>query len=280
MNIAKKLNGIKSALEVQAGAGLTLLGNSFQIDDAVVTTDTQLATLAGTLVTQSALATAIDPFITSPQLKNATDTLASKDALAAAIDTLVTEDELAAKGYGALDEVNVWRKPNHFDDIYVYEQLFINEDAEISNSTFDNLNPPTIKVFRDLELLRSHFTAPTWVTVTLDPANFRDDGYWPEGCQYTRIQYGDSYKVQLRGELREKDDYLNATDTRVLFTLPVGYRPPRRQVFSCGGGSGGVSASILVNVDGNVLFLAQSSIVEPDESVTSLYLCPISFFTN
>jgi hypothetical protein len=41
-----------------------------------------------------------------------------------------------------------------------------------------------------------------------------------------------------------------------------------------------VAASVLVNTDGNVLFLAQSSVVEPAESVGSLYLCPISFFTN
>ena len=68
MNISKKLNGLKSAaLEVLAGEGLTLTGNTFRINDAIVTTDTQLATLASTLVTQSALATAIDPFITSPQ---------------------------------------------------------------------------------------------------------------------------------------------------------------------------------------------------------------------
>jgi hypothetical protein len=286
MNIAKKLNGLKSAaLEVIAGEGLTLTGNTFRINDEIVTTDTQLATLAGTLVTQSALATAIDPFITSPQLRDVTDylmdTLASKDALATATSGLVTEDELAAKGYGALDKINVWKQTNHFTDTAVfYENVSLHMSADIqggANSTWDN---PTIKVFRELELLRSHFTAPTWVTVTLDPAHFRADGYWPEGPQYTKFQYGDSYKVQLRGELREKDDYLNATDTRVLFNLPVGYRPLKRQMFMCGGGSGGVAASVLVNTDGNVLFLAQSSVVEPAESVSSLYLCPISFFTN
>jgi hypothetical protein len=252
MNIAKKLNGIKSALELTAGEGISILSNAIHIDDAVVTTDTQLSTLAGTLVTQSALATAIDTLVTEDF---ATSTLASK-----------------------LDS-NVFEGVNIFEQNALFRRrILLTSDGDVSREVPGAGG--AIYAFRELEALRSHFTAPTWVTVTLDPANFRDDGYWPEGPQYTRIQYGDSYKVQLRGELREKDDYLNATDTRVLFTLPVGYRPPRRQVFSCGGGSGGVSASILVNVDGNVLFLAQSSIVEPDESVTSLYLCPISFFTN
>ena len=79
MNISRKLNGLKSAaLEVIAGEGLSLTGNTVRINDAIVTTDTQLATLASTLVTQSALATATDFLM---------DTLASKDAL----NTLVTE---------------------------------------------------------------------------------------------------------------------------------------------------------------------------------------------
>jgi hypothetical protein len=286
MNISKKLNGLKSAaLEVLAGEGLTLTGNTFRINDEIVTTDTQLATLASTLVTQSALATAIDPFITSPQLRDVTDylmdTLASKDALATATSGLVTEDELAAKGYGALNGENEWHLPNHFyHRIYLFRDFYIYRGFDIHGGAYGNFGDPAIKVFRDLELLRSHFTAPTWVTVTLDPAHFRADGYWPEGPQYTKFQYGDSYKVQLRGEIREKDDYLNATDTRVLFNLPVGYRPLKRQMFMCGGGSGGVAASVLVNTDGNVLFMPQSSVVEPAESVSSLYLCPISFFTN
>jgi hypothetical protein len=208
--------------------------------------------------------------------------LVTQNELSAATTTLVTQDELSesTSGHALLAERNVFIDDAIFQGIsYFLKSIRLYDGAILSMNT-DIIGDGGISVIRELELLRSHFTAPTWVTVTLDPANFRDDGYWPEGPQYTKIQYGNSYKVQLRGEVRERDDYLNATDTRTLFNLPDGYRPPKRQLFSCGGGSGGVSASILVNTDGNVLFMPQSSVVEPAESVTTLYLCPISFFTN
>jgi hypothetical protein len=285
MNIAKKLSGLKSALEFKAGEGLTLLGDSFQIDHSIVTTDTQLSTLADTLVTQDALATAIDPFITSPQLRDVTDflmdTLASKDALATAIDTLVSEDQLtdATNTLASKSVSNVFEGANRFDRHTLFNQMCeLDSKTDMIREVPDTGVP--IFVFRELESLRSHWTAPTWVTVTLDPEHFAADGFYADGPQYTTFRYGSSSMVKMRGEVKEKGDYFNATENRVLFVLPAGHRPLKRHMFVCGGGSGGVAASVLVNTNGDVLFMPLSSVVEPAESVKTLWLDPISFFTN
>ena len=246
---------------------------------------TKSKTLSGssaTTGTEYAKQSEIAGLVTQNELSAATNTLVTEAQLATATNTLVTQDELSesTSGHALLAERNVFTDDTIFQGIsYFTGQSSFYEPISLVNAA-DISGVSGIRVFRELELLRSHFTAPTWVTVTLDPANFRDDGYWPEGPQYTRIKYGSSYMVQLRGEVKEKDDYLNATDGRVLFDLPVGYRPLKRQMCMCGGGNGGVAASVLVNTNGNVLFMPQSSVVEPAESVSSLFLCPISFFTN
>tara|TARA_R110000851_G_scaffold333251_2_gene511747 strand:+ start:728 stop:2821 length:2094 start_codon:yes stop_codon:yes gene_type:complete len=154
----------------------------------------------------------------------------------------------------------------------------VNCNTTIS-STKDILGPNSISVFRELQLLRDHFTTPEWTNMVLDSDNFIPGDYW-EAPQYTRIRYGDSYEVTLRGEVKETNDYFNNTDNVVIFNLPAGYRPQRRELYSCSAANGRAIASLLVNGDGNILFLGSASIPGGGGTITNVYLDGISFFTN
>ena len=208
---SKKLNGTSSEPEalLTAGTGISILSNEIHIDDTLVATDTQLAAATTGLVTQAALSTAIDTFV-------------SQDELTAATGSFVTDGQLttATSGHALIAGENTFTKQNAFSDRTYFTSMYVQAANDIHGAAAG------IAVFRELELLRSHYTTPTWVTATLDSANFEESDY-EATPQYTRFLYGSEYMVKVRGQVKEKGDYLNATSTRVLFVLPEGYRPAR-----------------------------------------------------
>ena len=262
---SKKLNGSSSGAQtLTAGEGISIRANEIHIDDTVVATDTQLTSTTSGLINQS-------------QLTSATSSLVTQDTLTTATSVLATTTQLntATAALASLAGTNTFLGQCLFELMAVFKSLLIvYPEADVTQPG----DGGGIYLFREMKSLRSFYTTPTWVNVELVHAHFTAGTYYATP-QYTKFQYGAASMVKLRGEMQERDDYLNSSETRRLFTLPLGYRPANRHLFVCAGGNGRIAATVLVNHNGDVLYLAQSSVVEHD-SVNTLWLDSISFFTN
>ena len=308
MFTSKRLNGTSNVSPaLVAGEGISIVSNQIHVDDSYVATDTQLTEATSILVTRAQLTESTSEFVTQADITTAITPLATRAHVSEAISTFVTQADITTAVTPLATKVHVSEAISTFvtqADIntatsaattnlasVVAENEFTEKCSFVVNTIFKNLlivypdadvtKPGVdggIYVFRELELLRSMWTTPTWVNVELVPAHFTAGTYYATP-QYTKFQYGAASMVKLRGEMQERDDYLNSSDTRRLFTLPLGYRPANRHLFVCAGGNGRIAATVLVNHNGDVLYLAQSSVVEHD-SVNTLWLDSISFFTN
>jgi hypothetical protein len=141
----------------------------------------------------------------------------------------------------------------------------------------DATNQVEIKVVRELELLRSHFTAPTWVDIPLNTEHFMEST-----AQYCAIRHGDAFRVYIRGHLLEKSDsnYFNDTDDSYLFTIPTVHWPIVASAYLVPGGGGPQMATILVSTDGSVTLLADSSYRKTTDSTNNIFLNGIDYWTN
>jgi hypothetical protein len=168
------------------------------------------------------------------------------------LDALVTEERLTSATSGL-----------------VTTAIFSSTIADVRSELDGTMPTP---VWNDAPILKTQ----SWHPFT--------SGIFYDAPQYARFQYGDAFLVKLRGEITENTNIeneftLNGIDTRVLFVLPVGFRPAKRHLFLCAGGNGGVVATVLVNHNGHVLFMPASSVIPEPASLNTLWLDSISFFT-
>jgi hypothetical protein len=274
MYTSKKLNG--NSDDAQENLDFVT-----QNDIAPLVTQLQLETATSTLVTSVQLQTATSTLVTSVQLQTATSELVTPLQLQTATSELVTPLQLqnTVNTLASKTDVNYFEQVNFFERHTLFRQkIMMSSDYDIQREVPDAGG--IIYVFRELESLRTHWTTPEWITAALDQTHYQP-GYYPNP-QYVKFKYGGAWLVKMRGDVNERSgtDYLNSEDTRVLFVLPIGYRPTRRHVFVCAGGNGAVVASVLVNTNGEVLFMAQSSFVDHAGSVASVWLDSISFFVD
>jgi len=141
----------------------------------------------------------------------------------------------------------------------------------------DATNQVEIRLVRELELLRSHFTAPTWVDIPVNPDHFMEST-----AQYCAIRHGDAFRVYIRGHLLEKSgsNYFNDTDDSYLFTIPTDHWPIVASAYLVPGGDDPQMATILVSTDGSVTLLADKSYRKTPDSTNNIFLNGIDYWTN
>jgi hypothetical protein len=187
----------------------------------------------------------------------------------------------ATTGVANVAATNTFTAINTFDAVTLFKDRAIFYDTVNVVSTVDISQAGIpVGVFQGLALLTGHYTAPTWINIPLDAANFAANTFYPDGPQYCTIQYGTAVNVIIRGVIEETADYLNDTDNRIIFNMPVGTRPLKRHQFLQSGGNGGQAGAFLVNTDGNVMYLAGASISETPGSAKTFHLDGINYWTN
>ena len=159
---------------------------------------------------------------------------------------------------------------------HAYLGMHIYENARLSAGK-DLVSDGGISVIRELELLRSHFTAPTWVDIPLNTEHFMEST-----AQYCAIRHGDAFRVYIRGHLLEKSgsNYFNDTDDSHLFTIPTGHCPIVASAYLVPGGEGPQMATIFVSTDGSVILLADKSYRNSPGSTANIFLNGIDYWTN
>jgi hypothetical protein len=159
---------------------------------------------------------------------------------------------------------------------HAYLGMHIYENARLSAGK-DLISDGGISVIRELELLRSHFTAPTWVDIPLNTEHFMEST-----AQYCAIRHGDAFRVYIRGHLLEKSgsNYFNDTDDSHLFTIPADHCPIVASAYLVPGGEGPQMATIFVSTDGSVILLADKSYRNSPGSTANIFLNGIDYWTN
>lgn len=257
---SKKLNGTSSkAPTLTAGEGISILSNEIHIDDTVVATDTQLTAATGSLVTASTLNTAISTFV-------------SDDELTAATGSFVTQGDIdtATSGLASHTTDNTFTKLNTFTDRTYFNSIYVQSADDIHGGAAG------IAVFRELELLRSHFTSPTWVAVTLGaPYTVHTTAGRPPTVQISSIQYGTAKLIHMRGLIKRTLGTF-FVGNEVITTLDEMYRPAYSHQFTVNAHQERQRAQVTVGTDGTVTFIGGAS----DENIWGFNVDQISFFTN
>jgi hypothetical protein len=290
---SKRLNGTSSITPaLVAGAGISIVSNQIHVDDSYVATDTQLSEATSTLVTQGQLTETLGTFVTQANFDTAATSLATKVYVGEAVSTfvtqnevdttiaeattaLVTEEELisATSASAKLVANNQYTGTNVFRGRTIFmDRVSLGSTADITDNEND--------VFRELRLLRSHYTAPVWINIALNPTNFIQNDYYPDGPQYCVIQYGTASHVSIRGVISENNNYFTDTDSRLIFVMPLGVRPAARHMFLQPGGNNGQAGAFLINHDGNVIYLAGNSLVKEENTTASFHLDGMNYWTN
>jgi hypothetical protein len=265
--------------------GNTSSGGGDSVNQTDVNTSISSATSAFATKDEirTSISTATSAFSTKDEIDTTIATRTSAFATKNEIDTtiaerttaLVTAEQLTSTTTASAQLVanNQYTGINVFCGRTIFmDKVSLGSTAEIT----DNEN----EVFRELRLLRSHYTAPEWRNIALDPTNFTPSDYYPNGPQYCVIQYGTASHVSIRGVIGENNNYFTDTDNRFILNMPLGARPAARHMFLQPGGNNGQAGAFLINHNGDVTYLAGNSLVKEEGTTASFHLDGMNYWTN
>jgi hypothetical protein len=232
--------------------------------------DNSISTATSLFATKDEIDTTIATATSAFATQNEIDT-----TIAEATTALVTEEELitATSASAKLVANNQYTGTNVFRGRTIFmERVSLGSTFDITDNEND--------VFRELRLLRSHYTAPEWINIALNPTNFIQNDFYPNGPQYCVIQYGAASHVSIRGVISENANYFTDTDSRFIFNMPLGARPAARHMYLQPGGNNGQAGAFLINHNGDVTYLAGNSLVKEEGTTASFHLDGMNYWTN